>query len=79
MSLTTISPPPRGDRLPAAGGPVLWLVRHGQSTWNALGLAQGQSDQPRLTARGARQARDVTNQLPHHIFVNQDFQVVGAN
>ena len=63
MSLTTISPPPRGDRLPAAGGPVLWLVRHGQSTWNALGLAQGQSDQPRLTARGARQARDVTNQL----------------
>jgi 2,3-bisphosphoglycerate-dependent phosphoglycerate mutase len=46
-----------------AAGPVLWLVRHGESTWNALGLAQGQSDQPRLTSRGTRQARDVTRQL----------------
>ena len=37
---------------PAAQHPaglVLWLVRHGESTWNGLGLAQGHSDQPRLT------------------------------
>ena len=47
----------------AATGPVLWLVRHGESTWNALGLAQGQSDEPRLTRRGALQARYVANQL----------------
>jgi 2,3-bisphosphoglycerate-dependent phosphoglycerate mutase len=46
-----------------AAGSVAWLVRHGESTWNALGLAQGQSDQPRLTRRGARQARYVANQL----------------
>jgi 2,3-bisphosphoglycerate-dependent phosphoglycerate mutase len=42
---------------------VVWLVRHGESTWNALGLAQGQSDQPRLTRRGVLQARYVTDQL----------------
>jgi 2,3-bisphosphoglycerate-dependent phosphoglycerate mutase len=46
-----------------AGGPVLWLVRHGESTWNARGLAQGQSDQPRLTRRGARQAHHTARQL----------------
>jgi 2,3-bisphosphoglycerate-dependent phosphoglycerate mutase len=44
-------------------GPVLWLVRHGESTWNALGLAQGQSDHPRLTRRGVRQARYAADQL----------------
>ena len=44
-------------------GLVLWLVRHGESTWNALGLAQGHSDQPRLTSRGIRQARDAARQL----------------
>jgi len=42
---------------------VLWLVRHGESTWNARGLAQGQSDQPRLTRRGARQAHHAARQL----------------
>jgi 2,3-bisphosphoglycerate-dependent phosphoglycerate mutase len=47
----------------AAAGPVAWLVRHGESTWNALGLAQGHSDQPRLTRQGARQARYVASQL----------------
>ena len=34
---------------PAVSTPVLWLVRHGESTWNALGLAQGHADQARLT------------------------------
>jgi probable phosphoglycerate mutase len=42
---------------------VLWLVRHGESTWNALGLAQGHCDQPRLTSRGIRQAHDAAGQL----------------
>jgi 2,3-bisphosphoglycerate-dependent phosphoglycerate mutase len=54
------------DTLPAPAphaDPVLWLVRHGESTWNALGLAQGQSGQPRLTSRGTRQARYVADQL----------------
>jgi probable phosphoglycerate mutase len=42
---------------------VLWLVRHGESTWNTLGLAQGHCDQARLTRLGRRQARAVAAQL----------------
>jgi probable phosphoglycerate mutase len=42
---------------------VLWLVRHGESTWNALGLVQGQCDQARLTRHGERQAWAVAAQL----------------
>jgi 2,3-bisphosphoglycerate-dependent phosphoglycerate mutase len=42
---------------------VLWLVRHGESTWNTLGLAQGHNDQARLTSRGVRQAWAVVGQL----------------
>jgi 2,3-bisphosphoglycerate-dependent phosphoglycerate mutase len=42
---------------------VLWLVRHGESTWNARGLAQGHDDQARLTSRGMRQARAIAVQL----------------
>lgn len=64
MALDTLPRPAPADRhRTAISGPVLWLVRHGESTWNALGLAQGQSDQPRLTDRGALQARYVGNQL----------------
>jgi probable phosphoglycerate mutase len=54
---------PVGSVSPVATGLVLWLVRHGESTWNVLGLAQGQSDQARLTRRGACQAQYVTDQL----------------
>ncbi len=25
--------------------PALWLVRHGESTWNVAGLAQGHNDE----------------------------------
>jgi 2,3-bisphosphoglycerate-dependent phosphoglycerate mutase len=35
---------------------TLWVVRHGESTWNVLGLVQGQSDDPVLTRRGRRQS-----------------------
>jgi 2,3-bisphosphoglycerate-dependent phosphoglycerate mutase len=42
---------------------VFWLVRHGESTWNVRGLAQGHDDQARLTDRGRRQARGVADQL----------------
>jgi 2,3-bisphosphoglycerate-dependent phosphoglycerate mutase len=66
MVLHTLPPQGPGGRgrFPsAATAPVLWLVRHGESTWNVLGLAQGQSDQPRLTPLGARQARYAANQL----------------
>jgi 2,3-bisphosphoglycerate-dependent phosphoglycerate mutase len=56
---------PAGDAVPDAADAhrVVWLVRHGDSTWNAAGLAQGHCDQARLTRRGARQARDVAGRL----------------
>jgi 2,3-bisphosphoglycerate-dependent phosphoglycerate mutase len=44
-------------------GQLLWLVRHGQSTWNAQGLTQGHNDQARLTELGERQAWAVVGQL----------------
>jgi 2,3-bisphosphoglycerate-dependent phosphoglycerate mutase len=60
----TLPPLVHPARGPAAEtGLVLWLVRHGESTWNVLGLAQGQSDRARLTRLGARQARYVADQL----------------
>ena len=38
--------------------PALWLVRHGESTWNTAGLAQGHNDEAELTERGLRQAAE---------------------
>ncbi len=40
----------------------LALVRHGQSTWNALGRWQGQADPP-LSALGEEQAAEAAEQL----------------
>jgi len=52
--------PPRTVSSPAAPSSAaaldLWLVRHGESTWNTVGLAQGHNDQAELTSRGRRQA-----------------------
>ena len=42
---------------------VVWLVRHGESTWNAAGLALGHRDEARLTERGVHQAWAVVGQL----------------
>jgi len=42
---------------------VVWLVRHGESTWNVAGLAQGHCDQARLTRCGVRQAWGVAGRL----------------
>ena len=46
--------------------PALWLVRHGESTWNVAGLAQGQHDEAELTERGLRQASDAAWQFRDH-------------
>lgn len=56
----TADPTARPEWLPArqAVAPSLWLVRHGESTWNVAGLAQGHNDEAELTARGLRQAAD---------------------
>jgi 2,3-bisphosphoglycerate-dependent phosphoglycerate mutase len=46
-----------------AVAPSLWLIRHGESTWNVAGLAQGHNDEAELTARGLRQAADAAAQF----------------
>lgn len=43
--------------------PTLWLVRHGESTWNIAGLCQGHNDEAELTERGLRQASDAAAQF----------------
>jgi 2,3-bisphosphoglycerate-dependent phosphoglycerate mutase len=45
---------------------VLWLVRHGESTWNEQQLVQGQDDRSTLNAAGRHQARLVANRLRGH-------------
>jgi len=42
---------------------VVWLVRHGESSWNARQLVQGQADAPGLTGRGISQAQNVARLL----------------
>ncbi|AQA06071.1 hypothetical protein BVC93_02595 [Mycobacterium sp. MS1601] len=41
-------------------------VRHGESTWNRLGLMQGQTRWPALTADGVRQAHAAAETLMPH-------------
>jgi 2,3-bisphosphoglycerate-dependent phosphoglycerate mutase len=48
---------------PTVSAPALWLVRHGESTWNSLGLCQGHRDDAELTARGVAQAAAVAEQF----------------
>jgi broad specificity phosphatase PhoE len=43
--------------------PALWLVRHGESTWNISGLAQGHNDEAELTERGLDQAAEAAGQF----------------
>jgi broad specificity phosphatase PhoE len=42
---------------------ALWLVRHGESTWNIAGLAQGHNDEAELTERGLTQAAEAAAQF----------------
>jgi broad specificity phosphatase PhoE len=62
-------PPPAPDArlarpsLLEVTAPALWLVRHGESTWNITGLAQGHNDEAELTDRGLRQATGAAAQF----------------
>jgi probable phosphoglycerate mutase len=53
----------REARGAGTGTGTLWLIRHGQSTWNVRGLAQGHHDEARLTARGEQQAAELAAEL----------------
>ena len=44
-------------------GPAIWLVRHGQSTWNIAGLAQGHDDTAELTELGLTQAEEAAREF----------------
>jgi len=48
------------------GSRVLWLVRHGETTWNSRGWVQGHVDGARLTRAGRRQVREAAAQLAGH-------------
>jgi len=47
----------------ADGQRVMWLVRHGETTWNSMGWVQGHVDGARLTRTGRHQARQVAELL----------------
>jgi 2,3-bisphosphoglycerate-dependent phosphoglycerate mutase len=47
----------------SASAATLWLIRHGESTWNTQGLAQGHDDEAELTSRGQRQAAEVAGRF----------------
>ena len=54
----------------------LWLVRHGETVWNAAGRVQGRSD-PELSETGCEQARRLGSRLEHTAFtavVSSDLQ-----
>ena len=50
--------------------PVIYLVRHGETVWNAEGRQQGRLDSP-LTPKGVEQARTVGKAL-HHVLSSAD-------
>jgi Fructose-2,6-bisphosphatase len=48
--------------MPASSRPRLYLVRHGETDWNAQGLLQSRTDRP-LNETGQRQAADLAESL----------------
>jgi 2,3-bisphosphoglycerate-dependent phosphoglycerate mutase len=42
---------------------TLWFVRHGESTWNASGVVQGQANGPVLTRKGRTEAMSIAGRL----------------
>jgi 2,3-bisphosphoglycerate-dependent phosphoglycerate mutase len=43
--------------------PTVWLVRHGESTWNVRQLVQGHAEGPTLTEKGRQQSAQAAEQL----------------
>jgi 2,3-bisphosphoglycerate-dependent phosphoglycerate mutase len=56
-------------------GDTIWLLRHGESTWNASGLVQGQAEGPELTPTGREQVAAVSavvSRLPVTTIISSD-------
>jgi broad specificity phosphatase PhoE len=49
------------ESIEPATSPALWLVRHGESTWNIAGICQGHNDDAELTEHGLRQAAEAAD------------------
>jgi broad specificity phosphatase PhoE len=49
------------ESIEPATSPALWLVRHGESTWNTAGICQGHNDDAELTEQGLRQAAEAAD------------------
>jgi probable phosphoglycerate mutase len=62
-SLPSTNPPPDLAAPSFPLPPALWLVRHGESTWNTAGLCQGHNDEAQLTERGLCQAAEAAAQF----------------
>ena len=66
--MTTLPKPPTGLSLPERHASAeLWVVRHGESTWNADGRYQGQTDVP-LSMVGVLQASSLAERLTSQRF-----------
>ncbi|HIP79130.1 MAG TPA: histidine phosphatase family protein [Kiloniellaceae bacterium] len=56
---------------------MIYLLRHGQTVWNSLGLYQGRQDSP-LTARGIAQAQMVGRKLAEVTAGQSDLKVIAS-
>ncbi len=57
----------------------LWLVRHGETTWDLRGLAAGQAQLPILTARGMHQSRRCAGELAAQLQVSPAAAVISSD
>src|SRR5258708_716282 len=58
LSSAATAVPAVSESIEPATSPALWIVRHGESTWNIAGRCQGHNDEAELTERGLRQAAE---------------------
>ena len=54
---------------------MIYIIRHGQTSWNLQGRKQGRKDSP-LTLKGFSQARNVAEILNHNIESYGKFKIV---
>lgn len=50
----------------------IYIIRHGETEWNKLGLTQGSRNDIELTENGKKQAHSIANYLNEHINKNEE-------